>query len=69
MPDSIAPFRADMVGSLLRTLPLKHAREQHARGDISDADRQRLLEIAGKCPIHKVLEGQISIASSLVAKA
>jgi putative redox protein len=38
-------------------------------GDISDADRQRLLEIAGKCPIHKVLEGQISIASSLVAKA
>ncbi|MET0429399.1 MAG: 5-methyltetrahydropteroyltriglutamate--homocysteine S-methyltransferase [Microvirga sp.] len=33
-----APFRADMVGSLLRTLPLKHAREQHARGDISDAD-------------------------------
>ena len=30
------PFRADMVGSLLRTQPLKHAREQHAQGAITD---------------------------------
>jgi 5-methyltetrahydropteroyltriglutamate--homocysteine methyltransferase len=29
------PFRADMVGSLLRTLPLKEAREQHQQGAIS----------------------------------
>lgn len=35
-------------------------------GDITDADRQRLLEIAGKCPIHKVLTGEISIESALV---
>jgi 5-methyltetrahydropteroyltriglutamate--homocysteine methyltransferase len=28
------PFRADMVGSLLRTEPLKEARERHARGEI-----------------------------------
>lgn len=30
------PFRADMVGSLLRTQPLKEAREKHHRGDITD---------------------------------
>lgn len=31
------PFRADMVGSLLRTAPLKEAREQRAEGGIDDA--------------------------------
>jgi 5-methyltetrahydropteroyltriglutamate--homocysteine methyltransferase len=29
------PFRADMVGSLLRTAPLKEAREKHRRGELS----------------------------------
>jgi 5-methyltetrahydropteroyltriglutamate--homocysteine methyltransferase len=37
MPDSIAPFRADMVGSLLRTAPLKDARTKHAKGEITAA--------------------------------
>ncbi|NNM72215.1 5-methyltetrahydropteroyltriglutamate--homocysteine S-methyltransferase [Enterovirga aerilata] len=31
------PFRADMVGSLLRTAPLKEAREKHAAGQIDAA--------------------------------
>ena len=31
------PFRADMVGSLLRTQPLKDAREKHREG----RDRRR----------------------------
>ncbi|MGO4721921.1 MULTISPECIES: 5-methyltetrahydropteroyltriglutamate--homocysteine S-methyltransferase [unclassified Inquilinus] len=35
MPRQTPPFRADMVGSLLRTAPLKAAREQHERGAIS----------------------------------
>jgi putative redox protein len=35
-------------------------------GDVSEADRQRLLEIANKCPIHRVLSGDIAIASELV---
>jgi putative redox protein len=35
-------------------------------GDVSEADRQRLLEIANKCPIHRVLSGEIAIASELV---
>jgi 5-methyltetrahydropteroyltriglutamate--homocysteine methyltransferase len=37
MPDSTAPFRADMVGSLLRTAPLKDARTKHAKGAITAA--------------------------------
>jgi 5-methyltetrahydropteroyltriglutamate--homocysteine methyltransferase len=37
MPDSTAPFRADMVGSLLRTAPLKDARAKHAKGTITAA--------------------------------
>ncbi|MCB5176710.1 5-methyltetrahydropteroyltriglutamate--homocysteine S-methyltransferase [Microvirga lenta] len=36
MQSSKPPFRADMVGSLLRTRPLKEARDKHHRGEISD---------------------------------
>ena len=36
-------------------------------GDISDADRAKLLEIAGKCPIHRILEGQIEVQTALAA--
>jgi methionine synthase II (cobalamin-independent) len=35
MQRSIPPFRADMVGSLLRTKPLKEAREKRAKGEIT----------------------------------
>src|SRR5882672_6970195 len=31
------PFRADMVGSLLRTAPLKEARTKHEKGEITAA--------------------------------
>src|SRR5665811_1972280 len=37
------PFRADMVGSLLRTAPLKDARAKHAKGEIS-ADALKAVE-------------------------
>jgi len=41
MPDNVAPFRADTVGSLLRTAPLKEARARFQRGEISaDALKQ-----------------------------
>jgi putative redox protein len=36
-------------------------------GDLSEEQRQRLLEIANACPIHKVLSGTIAIDSTLVA--
>jgi len=34
-------------------------------GDISDADRQKLLEIADKCPVHRTLKSDIEIISQL----
>jgi putative redox protein len=34
-------------------------------GDVSDVDRQKLLEIANKCPIHRLLSGDIRIQSAL----
>lgn len=38
MAETKAPFRADMVGSLLRPAPLKEAREKREKGQISAAD-------------------------------
>ncbi len=38
MPRTKPPFRADMVGSLLRPESLKEARARHASGQISDAE-------------------------------
>lgn len=38
MPRTMPPFRADMVGSLLRTAPLKDARAKRAAGAISAAE-------------------------------
>jgi putative redox protein len=35
------------------------------QGDLSPAQRERLLEVANKCPIHRVLTGTIRIHSSL----
>lgn len=35
-------------------------------GDIDAATRQRLLEIANKCPVHKTLTGEIKIRTTLV---
>ena len=34
-------------------------------GDLDDAQRRRLLEIAEKCPVHKTLSGTIRIESTL----
>ena len=34
-------------------------------GDISEEDRARLLDIAGKCPIHRLLQGEIVIDTAL----
>jgi putative redox protein len=34
------------------------------QGDLSDEQRSKLLLIADKCPVHKLLQGQFSIQSS-----
>jgi putative redox protein len=35
------------------------------RGDLSEAQRERLLEIANKCPVHRTLHNEIIVRSSL----
>ncbi|MCI4661406.1 MAG: alpha/beta fold hydrolase [Neomegalonema sp.] len=37
----------------------------HLEGDLSPAERAKLLEIADKCPVHRTLEGQIRISTEL----
>lgn len=40
-------------------------REIEVLGDLDDEQRQRLLEIANKCPVHKTLHSEIVVKSSL----
>ena len=40
-------------------------RSIHLEGDLSDAQRQRLLEIADKCPVHRTLHSEVRILSRL----
>ncbi|AHD15069.1 MULTISPECIES: OsmC family protein [Pseudomonas] len=42
------------------------ARDIRLSGPLSEEQRTRLLEVANACPIHKVLSGEIIIASKLV---
>ena len=50
--------RADDVETFSRDIQLQ--------GNLSTDDKERLLEIANKCPIHKALAGQIQIKTQLV---
>ena len=38
-------------------------RHIHFEGDLNEEQRARLMEIAGKCPVHKTLSGEIRIDS------
>jgi putative redox protein len=40
-------------------------REVEVRGNLTDEQRERLLEIANKCPVHRTLHNEIVVASSL----
>lgn len=42
------------------------SRKIHLEGDLTDAERQRLLEIADKCPVHRTLEHSSVVISELV---
>jgi uncharacterized OsmC-like protein len=41
-------------------------RDVNLEGDLTDEQRQRLIEIANKCPVHKTLSGEIKIRTLLV---
>jgi putative redox protein len=34
-------------------------------GDLTEEHRVRLLELASKCPIHRILDSQVSISTRL----
>ncbi|RUO30779.1 osmotically inducible protein OsmC [Aliidiomarina sedimenti] len=44
----------------------KFIRHIEIEGDLSDEQRERLLEIANKCPVHKSLTGALEIESKLL---
>ncbi len=62
MQDSTAPFRADMVGSLLRTAPLKEARAKYAKGEITAAQ----LKTVEDEEIRKLVAKQEAVGLKLV---
>lgn len=45
---------------------VKFDRQIHLVGDLSEEQKNRLLDIANHCPIHQALTGKIEVASSLV---
>jgi putative redox protein len=45
------------------------ARAITLQGSLTDVQRERLLQIANLCPIHKVLTGEVRIATRLEANA
>src|SRR5215469_15080307 len=55
------PFRADQVGSILRTAPLKDARAKHAKREISDA---QLKEVEDR-EIEKIIKRQEELGLQL----
>ncbi|MEM7466568.1 MAG: bifunctional alpha/beta hydrolase/OsmC family protein [Pseudomonadota bacterium] len=44
------------------------SREIELIGDLDDTTRQRLFQIADRCPVHKTLENEIKIESALIYK-
>ena len=42
-------------------------RDVTLEGDLTDEQRQRLIEIANKCPVHKTLTGEIKVRTHLVS--
>jgi putative redox protein len=44
-------------------------REIELIGELDDAQRQRLLEIAERCPVHKTLHSEVEIVSILKEQA
>ena len=42
------------------------AREISLQGDLTDEQRQRLLQIADRCPVHRTLHSELQITTKLV---
>lgn len=57
MTEQLRPFRADHVGSLLRTEPLKKARQQYSEGEISGAELKKVEDQE----IDNIIEKQLEV--------
>jgi putative redox protein len=44
----------------------KFIRKLKLNGNLTDEQRERLLQVANACPVHKILSGKIQIETSLV---
>lgn len=44
----------------------KFTRRLKLKGNLTEAERERLLQVANACPVHKILSGKISIDTFLV---
>src|SRR3954464_15800972 len=61
MPNTNPPFRADHVGSILRSAPLKEARAKHDKGEITAAQ----LKAVEDTEIKKIIDKQEEIGLQL----
>lgn len=50
-----------------KAAPVRIVRAIRLCGELTAEQRQRLLDVANVCPIHKLLTGEIAIASQLLA--
>lgn len=58
---------ATVPGARTQTGKIDHIeREIALEGPLTDEQRQRLLEIANKCPVHRTLTGEIIVHSALM---
>src|SRR6204780_144872 len=63
MPKNTPPFRADVVGSLLRTAPLKEACAKREKGEISAAQLTEVEDRVIEKIIKKQEEGGLKVAT------
>ena len=69
MQRNLPPFRADHVGSILRTAPLKEARVKRASGQISAAELAAMVEEGRPAPAPVINERLDPLRSARVGGA
>jgi uncharacterized OsmC-like protein len=51
----------EIDGALMRTKKERIVQEIALQGSLDEAQRARLMEIAGKCPVHRTITGDLEI--------
>jgi putative redox protein len=58
----------ELDGELRRRKVERIIQEISLRGDLDEAQRARLMEIAGKCPVHRTMTGELEIVDVEVSR-